>query len=140
MSLYDDFMEQRRRLMVAYIMPTFTSFSPDGFMQAMKDHADSFGNYGPTMKPTTFMGLPYKVDNAQTELLKVQSTCDSPPISFRVDHLNPHQTTMQIVGKSLTAAQLCDIARAWLDADDASHWGEFEKGLDELITKHGRFE
>lgn len=49
-------------------------------------------------------------------------------------------TTIEIIAANLQASKLQDICRAWLDGDDASHWGEFEKGLDELITKHGRFE
>ena len=50
------------------------------------------------------------------------------------------KTMIEIVAQSLSAAQICDICRAWLDSDDATHWGKFEKELDRLIVTHGRFE
>lgn len=35
-----------------------------------------------------------------------------------------------------SATDLRAIIRQWLDADDATHWGEFEKALDELVEAH----
>lgn len=33
-----------------------------------------------------------------------------------------------------TAADLCQSIREWLDEDDPSHWGEFERELDRIIS------
>jgi hypothetical protein len=33
----------------------------------------------------------------------------------------------------ISAAQLSIIIRAWLEQDDATHWGDFEKGLAALV-------
>ena len=36
-----------------------------------------------------------------------------------------------------TAADLKAIIRAWLDADDPTHWGAFERGLNKLVEGGG---
>jgi len=36
--------------------------------------------------------------------------------------------------RPMTAAQLTEIIRSWLDADHAGHWGAFERALDAAIT------
>lgn len=33
----------------------------------------------------------------------------------------------------MTASELVAIIRNWLDTDDATHWGDFEKALDRAI-------
>lgn len=33
-----------------------------------------------------------------------------------------------------TADELTRVIRAWLDADDSTHWGDFEKALDSIIN------
>lgn len=38
----------------------------------------------------------------------------------------------------LSARELTTIVRRWLDSDDATHWGDFEKSLDALLTKETR--
>ena len=38
--------------------------------------------------------------------------------------------------RTITAAELKRICRDWLDADDATHWGRFERELDELLERH----
>lgn len=50
------------------------------------------------------------------------------------------QATLELMGKAANAAQVCDFIRAFLDADDATHWGDFEKALDRVVVQHGRFE
>ena len=35
----------------------------------------------------------------------------------------------------MDAATLMKICRAWLDNDDATHWGDFEKSLDDLLNR-----
>lgn len=37
----------------------------------------------------------------------------------------------------MTADQLNAIIRDWLDSEDPTHWGEFEKRLDRAITRSG---
>jgi hypothetical protein len=34
----------------------------------------------------------------------------------------------------LTASEVTAVIRAWLDSDDPTHWGSFEKSLDRAIT------
>jgi hypothetical protein len=60
-------------------------------------------------------------------------------ITVKVDGIMGGAPVVEIIAANLTAAQLCDIARAWLDAD-CQKWGDFEKELDAVIVKHGRFE
>lgn len=40
------------------------------------------------------------------------------------------------VRKAKTAAELKAQIREWLDSDDATHWGDFEKELDDVIGRH----
>ena len=60
------------------------------------------------------------------------------PVTFRVDHLDPHQTTFAIAGQALTRAQLSDIISAWVE----SHPNEqpVTDMLVDWVQTHGRFE
>jgi len=40
---------------------------------------------------------------------------------------------LRLFGGAWTAQDIKTMIRAWLDADDATHWGAFEKRLDEII-------
>jgi hypothetical protein len=35
----------------------------------------------------------------------------------------------------ISASGLCGLIRRWLEQDDATHWGDFEKGLFRLINE-----
>jgi hypothetical protein len=48
-------------------------------------------------------------------------------------------TMAEVVGKNMSAVDLCNVIQAWLDVD-CQKQGPFEKGLQEVITKYGRFE
>jgi hypothetical protein len=128
------------------VTPTQVLFSPDGYIKARRER-EAQGAFGHDRTGfTTYMGLPFATMPSLKADVSVQYAIDegsAPPpagVSFRVDHLDPRQTTMQIVGQALTAAQLCDVIRSFLDADDATHWGAFERELDRVVTEHGRFE
>lgn len=147
-TIHEQYREQRPKLAESYIMPTRITFSPDGYtkMRAEHDSTSLWNTAGPSGAPNTYDGWPYSVVNDQAEEVKLHNAMTDGPrqrqnaITIKIDGIMSGAPVAEIVAANLTAAQLCDIARAWLDSDDATHWGEFEKGLDELIVKHGRFE
>lgn len=150
-TVYEQFLEQRGRLARSYITPTAIVFSTNGHMKAMRENREN-GAFVPATSPggsPTYSGLPYSIDREQEEDIKVLTAMThTPSNAVRFAMRGPFgkfgserpKTMIEIVANSLDAATLCDIIRAWLDGDDATHWGEFEKALDRVVVEHGRFE
>lgn len=149
-SIFNQYREQRRKLVEAYIQPTRITFSSDGFakMRAEHDSTSLWNTAGPSGKPDTYDGWPYSVVNDQPEEVKLHNAMtDSPRPRQRAITVRgtfgkfggeEPKTMVQLVASSLDAATLCDIIIEWLGADP--HWGDFEKELHAVVEKHGRFE
>ncbi len=146
-TIHEQFLEQSARLARSYIAATGVTFSPDGHMKVMRENQEN-GSFA-FDNSSSYCGLPYSVDKDQKEDIKVLNAMTHTPNSaVRFAMRGPFgkfgserpKTMIEIVANSLDAATLCDIIRKWLDGDDATHWGEFEKELDRVVTEHGRFE
>lgn len=152
MTILEQYREQRRKLVEAYIQPTRITFSPAGYTKMLSEHDSTTLHHsaGPAGKPNTYDGWPYSVVNDQQEEVKLHNAMtDSGRPRQRAITVQgtfgkfggqEPKTMVQLVASSLDAATLCDIIREWLDADDATHWGDFEKELHAVVEKHGRFE
>lgn len=155
-TIHEQFLEIRRRLVRDGTPPVRVVFSPEGHRKALKENADN-SLFNPATRPggpPTYSGLPYKVlpnmrgdiglhtsFEPQRGAVVLKLGFDPASGHVMVDG-KPHGepiSIMQVVGASLTAAQLCDIIRAWLDAD-CQKWGTFEKELDRVVVEHGCFE
>lgn len=148
-TLFEEYFRQRSDLVEADKKPIGVVFSHEGWSKALKEESErSMVTQGPS---ATYGGLhrwidpELKVDIVVTEKTQVEwfegkRRPRQNAITVKIDGIMGGPPVAEIVAANLTAAQLCDIARAWLDSDDATHWGEFERGLDALIVKHGRFE
>lgn len=155
-KMFEEYFRQRSDIVEASQTPRVVVFNQQGYSRAMRE-ADKEGNHfnmNPGVDGRTYCGLPYLIDHQQDaelvvthefpyqvqERIRSQRPHRQNAITVKLDGIMSGPPVAEIIASNLTAAQLCDIARAWLDSDDATHWGDFEKGLDELITKHGRFE
>lgn len=159
-TIHEQYREQRRKLAESYIMPTRITFSPAGYtkMRAEHDSTSLWNTAGPSGSPDTYDGWPYSVVNEQAEEVKLHNAMTDQPrgrqnaitVQLSFDAANGQCladgqpvgepiTTAQIIGSALTAAQLCDIIRAWLDAD-CQKWGKFEHALDDVLERYGTFE
>lgn len=152
-SLVDEYFRQRSDVVEASQTPRTVIFSHEGYTRAMAENLKNSAHFGSNAEGKSYCGLPYVIDRAQTAELVVtheykheveRKLLVARPrqnaITVKIDGIMGGAPVVEILAGNLKAAQLQDICRAWLDADDATHWGDFEKGLDELITKHGRFE
>lgn len=142
MSIYEQVTRRLRELTRQGSAPYRISFSDEGYRLAISQR-DGYGNFGghdDVRRPTTYLGLPFCIAPGQAVEVDVEvdtSPAQAQPISFRVDHLNPAQTTMEIVGQALTRAQLSDVITAWV----AAHQDEpGVGGLADWVRTHGRFE
>lgn len=147
-TIHEQYREQRRKLAESYIMPTRITFSPAGYtkMRAEHDSTSLWNTAGPSGSPDTYDGWPYSVVNDQAKEVKLHNAMTDQPrprqnaITVKIDGIMSGAPVAEIIAANLKAAQLCDIIRAWLDSDDATHWGDFEKALDKVLEEHGRFE
>lgn len=158
MKLVEEYFRQRSDLGEASLTPRTVLFSQAGYYRAMKEEmpdCNHFNGGAPKDAPRTYCSLPYVIDkNATAELVvtheapelvaqrmvaSAQARQRQGAVTFKMEGING-ETTAEVVGSKLTAPLLCDIIRAWLDADDQTHWGAFEHALDDAVTKHGRFE
>lgn len=143
-TIFDQYTEQRRKLAEAYIQPTRITFSSVGRDKMLRELASDtlhvLARQG-VNEANTYQGLPYLVDHAQQEDIKLHNAmADYKPrgvVSFRVDHLDPHQTTMEVAGQALTKPQLCDIINAWCEANPKE---KLAAALDEDVRRYGSFE
>lgn len=154
-TIYDQFTEQRRNLARKYMTPSCVVFSQSGHKQAMREniHSQLFMPALSAGGRATYGGLPYSIipDQEAAPAITVLAELPSPPaqraIRFamrgmfgKLDAASPPKTMVEVVAQSLDAATLCDIIRTWLDSEDATQWGDFEKALDRAVVEHGRFE
>lgn len=153
-TIQEQFLEIRDRLMRAGTPPVRVSFSSEGYLQAMKENV-THDLFTGALHCQKYMGLPYSVRSDQRGPIGLHTEFEqrrgAVTLKLGFDATSGHVTVdgkphgepisvMQVLGEQLSAAQLCDIIRAWLDSDDATHWGEFEKALDRVVVEHGRFE
>lgn len=151
-KVFDEYQEQRRKLVEAYIQPTRITFSPEGHKKALMENLAS-GAFMPATNPSgqaTYDGWPYTVVNDQAEDVKLHNAMTDSPharqnaITFAMKGpfgkfgAERPKTMIEIVANSLDAKTLCDIIMTWLGAD--CDWGDFEKELHAVVEKHGRFE
>lgn len=148
--IYDEFWKSRSDLVEADKQPRTVVFSSQGWMEAMKEafHNASWITHGPS---ATYCGLHRSIDRdtdapkiVVTHLTQAEYYYEKRqrPLAVKVsfDPSNPDGLPqMEVLGRALTAAQLCDIIQAWLEAGDC-HYGDFEKGLRDILQKEGRFE
>ena len=152
--LVDEYFRQRSDVLEASQTPRTVIFSHPGYSRAMNEVGASENHFdAPGGAPRTYCGLPYVIDPRATAELVVthefvhevsQRVTASKPrqnaITVKIDGIMDGPPVAEIIAANLKASQLCDIIRAWLDSDDATHWGDFEKALDRAVTEHGRFE
>jgi hypothetical protein len=158
-TLSDEYFRQRSDLVEASLTPRTVIFSHPGFHKAMGEESPGMHHFSnpPQDVPRTYCALPYVIDrNATAELVVTHEAPELVAQRLTASAQARHRqrqgavtlkmagltgdTTAEIVGSKLNAAQLCDIIRAFLDADDATHWGKFERALDATLIKYGRFE
>lgn len=155
MKIIDEYFRQRSDILEASQTPRTVIFNHAGYARAMKEAMPSESHFN--MNPQgpdgrTYANLPYVVDPRQEAEIVVthenrwaveNTVRNGKPhqnaITVKIDGIMDGPPVVEIIAANLTAAQLCDIARAWLDAD-CQKWGDFEKELDAVIVKHGRFE
>lgn len=157
----DEYFRQRSDLAEADKVPRTVIFSHEGWSKALKEESQNTVNitHGPS---ATYCGLHRCIDPSQkadivvTHLTQAEYFAPRPrqnavtvQLSFDAakgqcladgEPVGDPITTAQIIGSALTAAQLCDIIRAWLDSDDATYWGKFERALDDVLERYGTFE
>jgi len=147
--IFDEFFRQRSDVVEASQTPRTVTFSYEGWNKAQ---LETLAGDNIKYTPPTYCGLPHMVDPNQTAPIvvtheyphEVQARLKQPfrrqnAITVKIDGIMSGAPVVEILAANLTAAQLCDIARAWLDAD-CQKWGKFETDLDKVITEHGRFD
>ncbi len=117
-TIAEEFRAIQRQMLKGFREPKRISFSTEGYRRMLLETPPSTD--GAAIRKT-YMGLPYEVRPEQVGRVALH------------DNAPGRQPAM-------SAAQLCDIIRGWLDADDPTHWGAFEKALDRAVVQHGRFE
>jgi len=104
-TILDIYLEQRGRMVQAYIMPTFVSFNYEGYSQALeamlKDGAEL------NQEVRTYCGLPYFLKRDQEELIKLGSSCENPPLPKLVE-VNDNRWHLPSVNEGLRLARLCN--------------------------------
>ena len=153
-TLFEEYFRQRSDLVEASKPPRTVVFSHAGWTRALKEEHDAGRDHNITHGPgATYCGLHRCIDDRQdapeivvTHLTQAEYFAPRKPyqrqeaITVKIDGIMSGPPVAVIVAQNLKAAQLCDIIRAWLDQDDATHWGDFEKALDRAVTEHGTFE
>lgn len=134
--------------------PMSVIFSHEGWHRALKEMAeDNHGGPGSEY----YCGLTRAIDGRATEEVVVIDATPREyfkrggyarptgprgaglPICVKVEGLTG-PLTAEVLGKNLTAAQLCNIIQGFLDAGDFTHFGAFEHSLEALLKLHGTFE
>jgi len=123
--------------------PVFISFSDAGYRQALhQDRSNCFSN--PTNPPTklTYMGLPFTIERAQVEPVKVLDKEQVEggirlEVSYPLTNTEKATETVVLIGRALTAPQLSDIITAYAEANPGSL---FSNALAGVVHTYGRFE
>lgn len=160
-TLFEEYFRQRSDLVEADKKPIGVVFSHAGWSKALKEEADAGRNMVTQGPSATYGGLHRWIDPELTAELVVTDKTQvqwfedrrlsraahagmgysrQNAITVKIDGIMSGAPVVEIIAANLKAAQLCDIIRAWLDSDDATHWGDFEKALDKVVTEHGTFE
>lgn len=150
----EEVIEQTGKMIEEGKTPVSVIFSHAGWERALKEmNANNHG--GPDSE--YYCGLTRAIDGrADTEVVVIDKTPreyfkrggyvrptgpqgSGQPIRVTVTGLGG-PLTAEVLGKHLTAAQLCGIIQGFLDADDFTHFGAFEHSLEALLKVHGTFE
>ncbi len=155
-KIVEEYFRQRSDVVEASQTPRTVVFNEAGYLRAMKEVEAGEQHFA--QEKRFYCSLPYVIDPRQkAEIVvthdykhEVERRMYAPrprelraAITFSAKILPGEQpepkTMIEVVAQSLDATTLCDIIRTWLDAD-CQKWGDFEKELDAVIVKHGRFE
>lgn len=136
--------------------PMAVIFSHEGWARALKEMtASTIDSHD--VPSDQYLGLTRAIDGkSETEVVVIDKTPreyfkrggyvrptgpqgSGQPIRVTVTGLEG-PLTAEVLGKHLTAAQLCGIIQGFLDADDFTHFGAFEHSLEALLKVHGTFE
>jgi phage shock protein A len=89
--------------------------------------------------------MTHRVDDALVEKVAraialhhgVDPTWDEKPECDK-EHWRSYARAALEAAQPRTADELAEIIRNWLDGDDATHWGDFEKALDAALANQGK--
>jgi hypothetical protein len=146
-AIYDEVTRQRGHMITAGQVPRSVIFSTEGFSKALQER-DNLAVRG-AMQGPTYSGLKHTVDPNQTEdvVVSEQSVEEwardrrprGPVVSFTSSGLQGPMT-MKVIGKGLTAAQLCDVIMAHCQPHiDAGTQTPLQRALYAAVTNFGRF-
>ncbi len=137
-TIAEEFEDIRRSMARSYIEARRVSFNSEGYLQMLREQSCDVVDCD--QQGRTYRGLPYEVRPQQVGRVALHETAvqgDPSPVRFRVDGLNPHQSTMEVIGQALTQPQLCNIIQSYRKAnpDDT-----FTRWLGVVVEQHGSFE
>lgn len=124
-------------------VPTSITFSPDGYMRAMmEDDKGAFCLSGVEGKPTTYLGMPVHISETLQGPFQLDYGKQVGHVTMEINGatLLGGINVFEVIGATLSAAEVCDLIQGFLENDDPSAWGPFEKALHKVITEHGTFE
>jgi hypothetical protein len=168
-SIHDQVLEQRRALIRERQAPVEVLFNDAGYTQAMKENEGHFGAVTPAMRPTTYMGFPFRTRPGQLELVMLRGVPGNSEEArqFRASQrddfasgsrqaadeaiagnntararmLLENEPTLQALGKVITEPQISDLVEAFAgEAVAAGTATPLQRALYEAVTLHGRFE
>lgn len=72
-SIFEQYRQQRRKLVEEYIRPVRITFNPDGFdkMRSEYESTATWNTAGPSSRPNTYAGFPYEIVSEQVEEIKL---------------------------------------------------------------------
>ena len=122
--------------------PSGITFSQDGYMRAMMED-DSCAFALREKGSPTYLGMDVSISETLQGSFQIDyggKKAGQVTVEFDASKMIGAISIYEVIGSTLTAAEVCDLIQGFLDSDDPCAWGPFEKGLHDLIRKHGRFE
>lgn len=122
--------------------PSGITFSQDGYMRAMMEDDSCAFSFRENGAPT-YLGMEVTVSETLQGVFQIdygekkhgRVTMEINPASLLAGI-----SVFEVIGSTLSAAELCDLIQGFLETDDPCAWGPFEKALHDVVQKHGRFE
>lgn len=121
--------------------PSGITFSQDGYMRAVMEDdacAMSFKEKGAPV----YLGMDVTISDTLQGAFQIDygKKAHTVTVDLNAASLIGSISLYEVIGSTLSAAELCDIIQGFLDNDDPCAWGDFEKALHKTIKEHGRFE